>query len=110
MTTLDTADPRFSKALVLADQVGSWLKIRDASGHCRAVGIRSSRGDRYYTVSRASCDCEDQQRHPDCKHRQALEIAIARETALPARLVLDGLAELARQRTRRYDEIFGKEV
>jgi len=110
MTIVNTADTRFAKALAIADGANSWIKLRDRDGRCRAVGIPSSRGDgRYYIVMRDRCDCEDQRRHPGhaCKHRQALEIAIARRRAeVPARVVVDGLSEMVRQRAARYDDIF----
>ena len=110
MTMIETTDSRFVKAIALAERSGSWLKLRDSKGHCKAVGIPSSRGDgRYYIVTRDQCDCEDQRRHPGhpCKHRQALEIAIARrQPELPARVVVDGLSEMVRQRACRYDDIF----
>lgn len=80
MTMLDTTNPRFAKAVALADKSGAWIKVRDDAGHCKAVGIPSSQPDRYYLVTRDNCDCQDFLRHRRaCKHMQALEIAIARK-------------------------------
>jgi predicted nucleic acid-binding Zn finger protein len=107
---IDSDNPRFRKAVEIADRAGSWLRIRDVAGHCKAVGILSSRGDRFYVVTRQHCDCEDWRRHQwqPCKHMQALELAIARRQTpqLPASVVVDSLSEMVRQRGARYDDIF----
>jgi hypothetical protein len=111
MTMIDTADTRFSKAIALADQAGQWLKIRYRDGR-KAYGIRSSRGDRYYAVTRSSCDCEDRRRHPGnaCKHMQAVCMHCARVIGKPmsASATVDGLIELVRKRAAKYADIFAR--
>jgi hypothetical protein len=110
MTMVETSDPRFARALAIADGAGQWLRIRDQNGHCKAVGIPSSRGDRFYIVTRESCDCEDWRRHQPnpCKHIAALEIAAARRRRpqLPASIIIDGLQAML---ARRYEQIFREE-
>lgn len=102
---LDTADTRFGKAIALADRSGEWIPLR-SNGRCMAVAIPSSQPNRYYRVTRRGCECQDWLRHQPrpCKHLAALEIAIVRrQPELPARAVVDGLAEMVRQRTPKYD-------
>jgi hypothetical protein len=98
MTTIDTADSRFAKAVVLADQAGQWLKCRTAAGR-KAYGIRSSRDPNHvYFVTPTSCDCFDAQHHV-CKHSVAVQIHCARVAGkpMPASDVVDGLADMVSQ-------------
>ena len=110
MTMIDSEDPRFARALALADASGSWLKLRDQAGHCIAVGIPSSKPGLHYRVTRTTCECEDQQRHPHltCKHRLALAIALARKAAepMPASVVIDGLSRILSSRKPIYSTNF----
>jgi len=99
---IDSADPRFARAIALADSSASWPKLRDRDGRCKAVCVPSSKPGRYYVVTRTSCECPDQQRHPGlvCKHRLALEIVLARRQSqpLPASALLEGLQQMLEHR------------
>jgi hypothetical protein len=74
MTTLllPSTDPRGPKAVELATDAGQWIKCRTADGR-KAYGIRASKGDNYYLVTRTSCTCYDAQRHT-CKHMLAVQL------------------------------------
>ncbi len=101
MTTFDTSDSRFPKAVQIADGAAQWFRCQTAAG--KRYGIRSSRDpNHYYLVSRTSCTCEDAQRHPSsiCKHSLAVQIHVARVAGkpMPASDVLDGLADMIAER------------
>jgi hypothetical protein len=102
VTTIDTSDNRFPKAVHLADEAGQWLKCRTADGR-KAYGVPSQRVvGRYYFVTQTSCTCEDAARHPSqvCKHRLAVQIHCARVTGkpMPARDAVDGLTDMVAAR------------
>ena len=64
MTMIDSADPRFAKAVAIADQAGQWLKCRATDGR-KAYGVPSQcKPGRYYLTTQATCTCEDAKRHP----------------------------------------------
>ena len=101
MTTIDTADYRFAKAIAIADQAGQWFRCQTAEG--KRFGIPSSRDpNHYYLVSRTACTCEDAKRHasPTCKHALAVQIHCARVAGTPmsASDVVDGLAQMVTER------------
>lgn len=93
--TLDLADPRSQRALMISADAGQWLRVRTAEGEV-AYGIPSCRIDgRYYLVTASSCDCEDFRRnglrrgrifeggeHTTCKHVRAVQIFEALQVAL----------------------------
>jgi hypothetical protein len=54
MTMLDSSDPRFAKALALADKAASWPKIRAKDGRCVAVGVPASQPNHFYRVTRTT--------------------------------------------------------
>ena len=102
MTTIDTSDSRFPKAIAIADQAGQWLKCRNADGR-KAYGVPSQRtSGRYYLVTQTSCTCEDAQRHPGhlCKHALAVQIHCARVAGkpMPASDAIDGLERMVADR------------
>lgn len=102
MTTIDTADSRFAKAVAIADQAGQWAKCRSRDGK-KAYGVPSqSTPNRYHLTTQSSCDCEDTRRHPAlvCKHRLAVVIHVARMAGqpMPASDTIDGLEQMVAER------------
>lgn len=78
MTMIDTADPRFAKAIEISAGAAGWLKCRLASGG-KAFGVPSQTHDGvYHLVNSTSCTCFDFVRHgKPCKHVEAVLIHCA---------------------------------
>src|SRR5438445_3950262 len=102
MTMIDSTDPRFAKAVAIADHSGQWLKCRATDGH-KAYGVPSQRTPgRYYLTTQTNCTCEDAKRHagPICKHSLAVQLHCARVAGkpMPASDARDGLAQMVAER------------
>lgn len=76
-TTIDLADPRTQRALVIAADAGQWARVTDRRSGAIYFGIPSSRrADLHYLCDRSHCSCPDQKYRPwdVCKHRRAVAI------------------------------------
>jgi len=86
-------DPRGAKAVAIATNASQWLKCRSRDGR-KAYGVPSSKdSNRYYLVTRSSCDCYDARSH-ECKHQLAVQLHCA--------LVAEQLDKTAAK----YDDVF----
>jgi hypothetical protein len=103
MTIVDTTDPRFTKAVLLSESSGQWLKLRSKNGRPLAYGVPSQRTPgHYYLVTQTSCTCQDATRHAHsiCKHTLAVQIHCARVAGkpMPASNTVDGLQHMVDER------------
>jgi hypothetical protein len=57
--TINADDPRTIRAIELAAEADLWLKGRNRAGEDVFAVPSQSERDRYYIVTRSSCDCPD---------------------------------------------------
>src|SRR5262245_3612877 len=104
VATLRSTESRHAKALVLFEQRGQWLTVRDRDGHV-LVGIPSQTKHglvHLVATDGSACDCYDFRngRSDACKHTLAVKLGLIADgtDSKPASLVVDGLAQMASDR------------
>lgn len=78
LMTIDLADPRAQRALVISADAGQWAKCILADGS-KAYGVPSSSDPTVrYLVTQRSCSCPDASRNGRrCKHQLAVALHCA---------------------------------